>query len=74
MATTATDGGHIWPPREGDARMVALCAGNTTPSPDVIAARLIALGYTGSLDDMWHKYIVATGQSDTSEPFTLTTA
>ena len=72
--------GHIYPPRRNDSRIVHFIAaqgGSTTSdiNSDFREALGLALGLSAtqiiqaSIDDLWKRYKVAQGITDTSEPF-----
>jgi len=65
----ASDGGHVWPPRASDPRIIEL-TGSAAATPDDVFAALRTEGYTGSLDDMWRAHLAVIPITDTSEPFT----
>jgi hypothetical protein len=74
--------GHIYPPRRGDSRIVDFITaqgGSSTGdiNRDFAEALALALGFTAAqrndftIDDLWKRYKVANGITDTSEPFDL---
>ncbi len=74
--------GHIFPPRRNDSRIVNFIVaqgGNSTGdiNRDFREALGLALGLSqavildSTIDDLWKRYKIANGITDTSEPFDL---
>ncbi len=74
--STKGDGGHAWPSRSNDPRMLEIIdlSGITKSrvfQTDLKAALEIIVNSTGSIDDLWKKYKTLKSITDTSEPFVL---
>lgn len=77
----ASDGNHVWLPRDADPRIIELLAGaSVTRSRDIgtdvreaLAIKLslsAAQANAHSIDDLWHRFLIAEGlNGKTHEPF-----